>query len=345
MSDGRIRLALTIGDPAGVGPEIAAAMLRAEEPGGGEELLLIGSATALRRHLPPGPAADMTVVAAGGEGSAEDIAGSWNPSGRLTVIDTAGDARVPEGRPSREGGLVAGRAIEIAAALASRGKVDGIVTGPVSKEGLRLAGYPWNGHTSMLADLMHSPDCQMMMVSAAMRIVILTRDIPLREVPDAVTGERIITGTRVTAEALRSFWGIAGPRILVSALNPHAGDGGVTGSEEIEKIIPAIEKLRAEGLDVTGPVPADTLFCRWAEKKADAFIALYHDIGMIPFKMEGFAEGVNMTIGLPVVRTSVCHGTAYDIAGRGSADHGSLVSAVRLAGQCAATSRKTVETK
>jgi 4-hydroxythreonine-4-phosphate dehydrogenase len=203
---------------------------------------------------------------------------------------------------------------------------------------MRLAGYRYIGHTDMLSDLFGAPDCQMMMVSGAMRIVILTRDIPLADVPSAVTAGRICTGVRVTEEALRTLWGIATPRIDVAAMNPHAGDGGVTGLEEREVIAPAIEDLAAAGIDARGPFPADTLFHGWERRGCDAFVALYHDQGMIPFKMSGFSRGVNMTIGLPVVRTSVCHGTAYDIAGRGEADPGSLESALELAVRCCRTS-------
>jgi len=173
-----------------------------------------------------------------------------------------------------------------------------------------------------------------MMVAGRLRIVILTRDIPLADVPGLITRERIDTGVRVTAAALTELWGIEEPRIAVAALNPHGGDGGLNGREELDTVAPALEALVLEGFRVGGPIPADTLFHRWEEKGWDAFVALYHDQGMIPFKMGGFAGGVNMTIGLPTVRTSVCHGTAYDIAGRGEADTGSIEAAVRLAVEC-----------
>jgi len=211
------------------------------------------------------------------------------------------------------------------------------VTGPISKEALGLAGYSYIGHTDMLSDLLGAPDCQMMMVSGALRIVILTRDIPLAEVPSAVTGKRLMTGIRVTDAALRELWGVENPRIDIAALNPHGGDGGVTGTEEGEVIILAIEALAREGIDARGPFPADTLFYHPEKRGCDAFVALYHDQGMIPFKMSGFDRGVNMTIGLPTVRTSVCHGTAYDIAGRGEAESGSLASALELAVHCCRT--------
>ncbi|MBU8922400.1 MAG: 4-hydroxythreonine-4-phosphate dehydrogenase PdxA, partial [Bacteroidales bacterium] len=310
MSETDIRIALTIGDPAGIGPELAAAVLEKGTPGM-ENLLLIGSGRALRQAMKAESASRIEFY------PADKLEGGWMPPSLPAVIDVAGDIEVPAGGPSVESGSVAGRAVELAARLAREGSIDGIVTGPVSKEALRLAGYPWNGHTSMLAELLDAPDCQMVMVSGELRIVILTRDIPLKDVPGEVTRKKIETGVRVMAEALGELWGKEDPVIIVASLNPHGGDGGVTGTEEIETVIPAIEGIRRKGLDVRGPVPADTLFHEWEKRGADAFIALYHDQGMIPFKIGGFEEGVNMTVGLPVVRTSVCHGTAYDIAGRG----------------------------
>ncbi|MCK4537462.1 MAG: 4-hydroxythreonine-4-phosphate dehydrogenase PdxA [Candidatus Krumholzibacteria bacterium] len=336
MSETDIRIALTIGDPAGIGPELAASLLEKGTPGV-ENLILIGSGKALREAMSAESASRIDFY------PAEKLDGGWMPPSLPAVIDVAGDIEVPGGGPSEESGGIAGRAIELAARLAREGKIDGIVTGPISKEALRLAGYPWNGHTSMLADLLDAPDCQMVMVSGELRIVILTRDIPLKDVPGEVTRERIETGVRVMADALKELWGREDPVIVVASLNPHGGDGGVTGTEEIETVIPAIEGLRGKGLDVRGPVPADTLFYEWEKRGADAFIALYHDQGMIPFKIGGFEDGVNMTVGLPVVRTSVCHGTAYDIAGKGLASPGSLIAALTLAVECARTRQKQVK--
>lgn len=332
MPERPVRLALTIGDPGGVGPELAAAILGDDR----EDVVfcVIGSAAALDRALPGNSRGRLPVV------TAEEWAADFAAPGRPAVVDTAGLLDPPPGRPSREGGLVAGHAIEAAVRLAESGAVEGIVTGPISKEGLSLAGYPWRGHTDMLAGLLDAPDCQMVMVAGPLRIVILTRDIPLADVPALITPGLIATGVRVTAAALTGLWGIEEPRIAVSALNPHAGDGGLNGREEIDVIAPALEALVAEGFRVGGPIPADTLFFRWEEKGWDACIALYHDQGMIPFKMGGFSDGVNMTIGLPTVRTSVCHGTAYDIAGRGEADAGSMRSAVDLAVECCRVRRR-----
>lgn len=327
MSEAKVRLALTVGDPGGVGPEITAALLAARKLAGADTYV-VGAYAALSPWLAFPECKPPRVI------SWREAVDAAPPDSFPLFIDTGSGARYTRGRPTAEGGLASAIAVETAAALAKRGLVDGIVTGPISKEALAMAGLARYSHTEILADFLDAPDCQMMMVSGALRIVILTRDIALRDVPAAVTAARIATGARVAAASLRELFGIARPRIAVAALNPHGGDGGVLGREEIEIVIPAVAALRAEGLAVEGPFPADTLFYKWERKGYDAFIALYHDQGMIPFKVAGFAGGVNMTIGLPTVRTSVCHGTAYDIAGSGTADTGSLESAFRLAVEC-----------
>jgi 4-hydroxythreonine-4-phosphate dehydrogenase len=333
MSEDNVRLALTVGDPGGVGPEITAALL-AQRKTAGADVIVIGAYSALSVWLPLPACKTARVI------SREEAARMARPDSFPVFVDTGSGGPYARGRPTAEGGRAAGLAIETAVALAKRGIVEGIVTGPVSKEGLALAGYARASHTGMLAELFDAPDCQMLMVSGELRVVILTRDIPLREVPAAVTGKRIEAGVRIAAEALRELFGISRPRIAVAALNPHGGDGGVLGDEEIRVVAPALETLRREGCSVEGPVSADTLFYKWADKGYDAYVALYHDQGMIPFKMAGFERGVNMTIGLPVVRTSVCHGTAYDIAGSGTASTGSLESACALAVECCRARRK-----
>jgi len=335
MKQRRIPIALTVGDPAGIGPEIAAALL-ARRKDAGADVALIGSAAALAAAAERSGAAIPAVIGTADSVDGPALLDALAP-GSPVMIDTGRGRDVPAGGPSAAGGAVSGEAVEKAALLAAGGFIEGIVTGPVSKEALGLAGYRYRGHTDMLSAILEAPDCQMMMVSDAMRIVILTRDIPLAEVPAAVTRNRLMTGVRVTAAALRELWGIEDPRIDIAALNPHGGDGGVTGDEETGVIAPAIEALAAEGIDARGPFPADTLFSRPGKRGCDAFVALYHDQGMIPFKMSGFDRGVNMTIGLPVVRTSVCHGTAYDIAGRGEAESGSLDAALELAVSCCRT--------
>ncbi len=335
MTGRRIPIALTIGDPAGIGPEIAAALLASGEYFGAD-IALIGSADAMTAAARKAGAAVPHVIAA-----AESVTGAALfdalAEDSPVIVDTGGGRDVPAGGPSAVGGAVSGEAVETAARLAAEGFIEGIVTGPISKEALGLAGYSYIGHTDMLSALLDAPDCQMIMVSGAMRIVILTRDIPLADVPAAVTMKRLMTGVKVTDAALRELWGLKNPRIDIAALNPHGGDGGVTGKEEGKVIVPAIAALIEDGIDARGPFPADTLFYHPERRGCDAFVALYHDQGMIPFKMSGFDRGVNMTIGLPTVRTSVCHGTAYDIAGRGEAESGSLAAALELAVTCCRT--------
>lgn len=320
-------IALTVGDPAGIGPEITASVInRGKLKAAGN--YVIGAAAPVLDLLAPQVLSRIAVITPG-----QDYAG--HSEEKLVIIDTGdgGGSDLPR-RPTPEGGGISGKAVKTAIEMAGDGRVEGIVTGPISKEALFLAGYSYRGHTDMLAGLLDSPDCQMIMVNRDLRVVIMTRDIPLRDVPAAVTGQKILSAVRVTAEGLRINWGIEHPVIAVSALNPHAGDGGLIGREEIDIIMPALRQLREEGINVTGPVPADTLFYRWKEKSMDACVAMYHDQGMIPFKTMGFERGVNMTIGLPVVRTSVCHGTAYDLAGKGQANPGSLEAALELAAEC-----------
>jgi 4-hydroxythreonine-4-phosphate dehydrogenase len=327
MHDERIRLALTIGDPGGVGPEIAARLLGAGTLSRAE-VYLIGAANALLPLCAQHVAETLVVLPDPGPNMVA-------PQRSFPVlIDTGAGAERFDRRPTETGGKISGRSVELAAAMARAGMIDGIVTGPISKEALRLAGYRFAGHTEMFAHYFDAPRCQMMMVAGALRIVILTRDIPLADVPGAVTAQRLTDAARVAAEALRRYWEIPTPRIAVAALNPHGGDGGVLGREEIETIAPALEEVRRGGIRADGPYPADTLFHDWRAKGYDAFIAIYHDQGMIPFKMASFEEGVNMTIGLPVVRTSVCHGTAFDIAGTGRCSTGSMEAAISLALLC-----------
>jgi len=327
MSERGARLALTVGDPGGVGPELVGSLLARGRLGGADAYIL-GAYEALSAWLPARACGAHRVIPLAAASELEP------PDSFPVYIDTGEETAYAVGRPTAAGGRASGRAIEAAASLAKRGLVDGIVTGPIAKEALALAGYAKCSHTELLADLFGAPACEMMMVAGALRIVILTRDIPLRNVPAAVTAARIESGVRTTAGALRELFGIERPRIAVAALNPHAGDGGVLGTEERDTIAPALASLRAGGCAADGPFPADTLFYKWEEKGYDAFVALYHDQGMIPFKAGGFEKGVNMTIGLPVVRTSVCQGTACDIAGTGRARTGSLESAFALAAEC-----------
>jgi len=323
-------VAVTSGDPAGVGPEITAHLFSEFTPDA-SVAVLVGSVAAMAPWMARfgldcpagGTIADLQPAVAGGA--------------RVVRLDTGVGEDTPVGRDSREGGLHAGRAVEVACALAENRSVAAIVTAPISKKSLNLAGFHYSGHTEMLARYLNSPHCQMMMVHENLRVVPLTRHLPLRDVPGRITRVDIVICMEEVARALRDRFGIAEPRIAVAGLNPHAGDAGVIGSEEIDVITPALDEVRGRGVQVDGPLPADSMFqaayeCTTAgERGYDAYVAMYHDQGLVPFKMAAQRRGVNVTVGLPVIRTSVDHGTAYDIAGKGIAETQSLLAAYELA--------------
>ena len=286
------RIAITAGDPAGIGPEIAE---RA--------------------------ASDSRVLDA-----CEPIVYSSGEPGRF----------VP-GVLSADAGRAAYDAIVRAVDDACWGRVQGIATAPVSKEAFRLAGLPWAGHTDLLAHLTGASDVAMMFYSEALRVVLATVHIALADVPRALTAPLVEKTVALTARGLPRF-GIAAPRIAVAGLNPHAGEHGLFGREEETAIAPAIAACRARGIDVSGPFPGDTVFVRARRGEFDVVVACYHDQGLIPVKLVAFGEAVNVTLGLPIVRTSVDHGTAFDIAGKGIASAESMVAAVLLAARLAGRS-------
>lgn len=238
------------------------------------------------------------------------------------------------GRVSAEAGQRAYTAIVDAVEDAQAGRIDAIATAPINKEAFAAAGIPWRGHTELLAHLTGASRFAMMFYAEELRVVLATVHIALAEVPRALTAELLDTTIALTADELPRF-GHPRARLAVAGLNPHAGEHGVIGREEDELMRPAIEACRARGIDVDGPFPADTIFLRAMKGEFDAVIACYHDQGLIPVKMAAFGRAVNVTIGLPIVRTSVDHGTAFDIAGRGVADPGSLIEAIKLAARLA----------
>jgi 4-hydroxythreonine-4-phosphate dehydrogenase len=247
----------------------------------------------------------------------------------------------PPALESFEPGVLSGAAgraaydvIVRAVADARAGTVAAVATAPVNKEAFRLAGLPWAGHTDLLAHLTGSRLVAMMFHSDVLRVVLATVHIPLAEVPRLLTTSTVADTIRLADHELPRF-GVERPRIGVAGLNPHAGEHGLFGREEIDVIVPAIEACRAAGVSVTGPFPADTIFVRAARGEFDVVVACYHDQGLIPVKLLAFGRAVNVTLGLPIIRTSVDHGTAFDIAGKGMADHGSMVEAVLLAARLA----------
>jgi len=255
------------------------------------------------------------------------------PAGHRVGLGPWGRGKGEEGRGVELAGRVAAQAVERAVALALAGAVDAIVTGPVHKAALHLAGYRYPGLTEFLAHLTGGPDVAMMLATDALRVVLVTTHVPLRAVADLVTVDAVVRTGRITRAALERWWGLAEPRLAVCALNPHAGEGGLFGDEDDRVLRPA-----AAALGAAGPLPADTVFVRALRGEFDAVLAPYHDVGMTAVKVAGFGRGVNVTLGLPFPRTAPDHGTALDIAGKGVADAGSMRAALELAMQLATAS-------
>jgi 4-hydroxythreonine-4-phosphate dehydrogenase len=284
------RVAITIGDPRGIGPELVQKIVM--DPPPGADLVVVGPA-ALVATLP------------------------------CSTVTTEADF---DGVTEASAGTVAAQAIERAVRLAQDGEVAAIMTAPISKAAINSAGYHYPGHTEMLAHLAGDVDVAMMLVSDVLRVVLITKHIPLAEVPKALTREAIERVAVVTRNALADQFGLPEPRLALCALNPHAGESGLIGTEETETLGPV-----AKDLGLSGPHPADTVFVRAIKGEFDAVLAPYHDVGMTAIKVASFGKAVNVTLGLPFIRTSPDHGTAFDIAGKGVADPSSMREAVGLA--------------
>ena len=316
---GPVRLLLTCGEPAGIGPELAP-LARAAGP----LFTWIGDP----RHLPQGT---LWAEVAAPVSTADPV-----PAGVLPVLPYPFAAPATPGRPdpANAEGVIA--VIARAVALVQDGAADALTTAPINKLALKQgAGFAFPGHTEYLAHLAGGADVAMMLASSVvqppLRVVPATIHIPLAQVPAALTPQALERAIRITAAGLSRDFGIAAPRIAVAGLNPHAGEGGAMGTEETGWIAPLLDRLRAERLDLAGPLPADTMFHPAARARYDAAVCAYHDQALIPIKTLDFSGGVNVTLGLPFVRTSPDHGTAFDIAGRGLADPASTVAALRMA--------------
>jgi 4-hydroxythreonine-4-phosphate dehydrogenase len=308
------RVAVTVGDPAGIGPEIVLKALASSERTPAEYVVYgpIRTLDALARRM------------------------SWRTLTELGIgsVDVPLRSDVPLGQVTAEGGRVAAEAVLRAARDAMARKVDALATAPLNKESLRAAGYPFPGHTELLADVAGVKDVAMMFVGGPLRVALVTIHRSLRSVPDAITGAEVSRVVRLVDRELPRF-GAQRRRIAVCGLNPHAGEGGLFGTEERDAISPAIDALKRDGVDCHGPFPADTLFGRAFQGEFDAVVALYHDQGLIPVKLMAFGKSVNVTLGLPFPRASVDHGTAFDIAGKGIAAEGSMLAAMKVAVQLA----------
>jgi 4-phospho-D-threonate 3-dehydrogenase / 4-phospho-D-erythronate 3-dehydrogenase len=283
------RIALTVGDPAGIGPEIVERALRL---------------SAVREACEP------------------------------VVYGPPSSDRFASGVLSAEAGRAAYDAVVRAVDDAMHGRVDAVATAPINKEAWALAGLPWRGHTDLLAHLTGARRVAMMFYSRPLRVVLATVHVPLGDVPKLVTRDGLVDLVRLVASELPRF-GFPDPHLGLAGLNPHAGEHGVIGHEDDDVLAPAVAACRAEGIRIEGPLPADTLFVRAVRGEFDAVVACYHDQGLVPVKMVAFGQAVNVTLGIPIIRTSVDHGTAFDIAGKGKADPGSLVEAILLAARLA----------
>ncbi|TBU92196.1 4-hydroxythreonine-4-phosphate dehydrogenase PdxA [Stutzerimonas kirkiae] len=315
--------ALTPGEPAGIGPDLCLLLAREAQP---RALVAIASLALLsERAARLGLDIQLLPVAPS----------SWPPhpapAGSLYVWDTPLAAPVVCGQLDKANGAYVLETLRRAGQGCIDGYFAGMITAPVHKGVINEAGIPFSGHTEFLAELTHTEQVVMMLATQGLRVALVTTHLPLREVADAITGPRLQRVARILHKDLVEKFGIARPRILVCGLNPHAGEGGHLGREEIEVIEPALHELRAEGLDLTGPLPADTLFTPKHLEHCDAVLAMYHDQGLPVLKYKGFGAAVNVTLGLPIIRTSVDHGTALDLAGTGRIDTGSLQVALETA--------------
>jgi 4-hydroxythreonine-4-phosphate dehydrogenase len=326
-------VAITMGDPAGIGPEVV--------------LKALGH-SAIRRACYPLILGDWQVLQrtrAKSDGSLE--LACWRPGQSLIPLLrrdrscivyplsslSAGDSR--PGAPSTAGGHAVYRYIVVAAKLALSGVVDAIATAPISKSILQLAGYNYPGHTELLAELSGTAECRMMLLGKKLRVVLVTGHVRFAKIARGLTREGIRVTLELTDRSLREFFAIRRPQLAVAALNPHGGEQGIFGSEEKEIITPAVQAAKRRGIQAHGPFPADSLFHRAARGDYDAVVCMYHDQGLIPLKLHHFFGGAALTLGPPFIRTSVDHGTAYDIAGTGKADASSMKEAILLAARLA----------
>jgi 4-hydroxythreonine-4-phosphate dehydrogenase len=313
-----------MGDPSGIGPEVAMRACVARRRGAAADIVLVG---------------DERVFAAAAKRIGVSRALDRTKMLRVDSIASLAAADRRPGKPTSAGAEVAYRAILRAVDLVQSGAADAIVTAPVNKHSIQTLGHEFPGHTETIAALAGGADVRMMLAGPTLRVVLVTTHIALRAVPEAITVARVARTAEITARALRRDFGVRRPRLALAGLNPHAGEEGSFGDEEIRVLRPAIDLARSRGVVLDGPHPPDTVFFRARAGDFDAVISLYHDQGLAPFKLVHFHDGVNVTLGLPFPRTSPDHGTAYDIAGKGKADPSSMIAAVELAASMARAGR------
>ena len=319
--ESELRLALTPGEPAGIGPDLVLSI----DPSGFESSLIVLADVKLleQRATLINSNPDLHVIS-----KAEQA-----QPGRLNVLPIAASKPVVAGELNPANGAYVIECLEKAVQLCEANDCAAMVTGPVNKAAINQAGIEFSGHTEWLANRTRTEKVVMMLATSALRVALVTTHLPLREVADAITPQELLSTLEILHQDLVRKFGLGQPRILVCGLNPHAGESGYLGREEIEVIEPCLEIARAKGMSLIGPLPADTAFTQDTLQNADAVLAMYHDQGLPVLKHQGFGDAVNITLGLPIIRTSVDHGTALDLAGSGRADAGSLITAIKLAEQ------------
>lgn len=320
-------LAVSLGDPAGIGPEVVAKAWAQRESRGLAPFFAVGDARSISAVW-DGPTIRIS--------QPDEAVAQFGQA--LPVIEVEDAGEIVPGEPNVPGARCSLDSLEMAAGLARSGAAGGLVTGPVSKTQLYSVGFTYPGQTEFIAERcgVAADNVAMMLVGPTLRTVPVTTHVALRDIFDLLTIDLILAKIRTTERGLVRNFGIAAPRLVLAGLNPHAGEQGAIGREEIEILQPAVEQARAEGIDIVGPLAADSLFHPRARERYDAAICLYHDQALIPLKALHFDEGVNMTLGLPIVRTAPDHGTAFEIAGQDLADSGAMIAAIALAARCAA---------
>lgn len=320
------RVGITMGDPTGIGPEIIVKVLSDKSTFHFCRPVVLGDRTIMERAI---KLLNSTLKI----NEMENVEEREYKNGRLNLLNLS-DINIDEieyGAPTQPCGRAMVKYIEEAVKLVLKGSIDAIATAPISKKALSDAGYSYPGHTELLAELTGSKEYVMMLAGEKLKVALVTIHCGLKEVFHLLTTEKILTTIRVTYDSLINFFGEKKPRIAVAAFNPHAGEGGLFGKEEEEIILPAVKQAQHLGIEVEGPLPPDTLFYHAAQGAYSAVVSMYHDQGLIPLKLLHFKDAVNITLGLPLIRTSVDHGTAYDIAGTGKANPSSLLNALKLA--------------
>jgi 4-hydroxythreonine-4-phosphate dehydrogenase len=328
-------VAVTMGDPAGVGPEVVLKALTHPEVRKACYPIILGDWEILQRTGRMAKCCPKLILWEKGQPIAKN--------NRAVPVISLSDLTLKQLRPrapSKAGGEAAYSYIKAAAEMVLSRKADAIATAPISKTALRLAGYPYPGHTELLAELSHTKECRMMLLGKRLKVVLVTMHIPLSRVARVLTCGQILMTVELTHQALCKLFAISRPRIAVAALNPHAGEEGILGVEEQKIILPAVKQAVKRGVSVDGPLPADSLFSRAARGDYDAVVCMYHDQGLIPLKLLHFLGGAALTLGLPLVRTSVDHGTAFDIAGKNRADESSMREAILLAARLSWNKKK-----